>query len=58
MQRTNTKCVIIALDLAFKTHGYSQCLKSENGQPFSSNEFQGYIIFHGIVQVKGILYRP
>ena len=56
MQSTNAKYVINAVELAFKTHGYLQYLRSDNEQPFAFTKFQEYLTIHGIVQVKGMQY--
>ena len=42
----------------FQTHGIPESVRSDNGPPFSSAEFQGFLDYLGIVHLKGIPYWP
>ena len=42
----------------FQAHGIPESVRSDNGTPFSSAEFEGFLDYLGIVHLKGILYRP
>ena len=38
----------------FQTHGIPESVRSDNGPPFSSAEFEGFLDYLGIVHLKGI----
>ena len=42
----------------FQTHGIPESVRSDNGPPFSSAEFEGFLDYLGIVHLKGIPYWP
>ena len=42
----------------FQTHGIPDSVRSDNGPPFSSAEFEGFLDYLGIVHLKGIPYWP
>ena len=42
----------------FQTHGIPESVRSDNGPPFSSEEFEGFLDYLGIVHLKGIPYWP
>ena len=40
----------------FQTHGIPDSVRSDNGPPFSSAEFEGFLDYLGIFHLKGITY--
>ena len=42
----------------FQTHGIPESVRSDNGPPFSSAEFEGFLDYLGIVYLKGNPYWP
>ena len=42
----------------FQTHGIPESVRSGNGPPFSSAEFEGFLSYLGIVHLKGTPYWP
>ena len=42
----------------FQTHGIPESVRSDNGPPFSSAEFEGFLDYLGIAHLKGIPYWP
>ena len=42
----------------FQTHGIPDKVCSDNGPPFSSKEFEGFLDYLGIVHLKGIPFWP
>ena len=58
MRKTDAGRVIAALESVFITHGLPWSIRSDNGPPFSSREFEAFLDYLGIVQRKGIPYWP
>ena len=42
----------------FRTHGLPEALRSDNGTPFASREFEGFLEYLAVDHEKGIPYSP
>lgn len=42
----------------FQTHSIPESVHSENGPPFATTEFESFLDYLGMVDLKGIPYRP
>ena len=58
LSRTTARDVIAALQRIFRTHGYPEVLRSDNGPPFASGEFETFLQDNNIEHLKGIPYWP
>ena len=58
LHKTDAPHVIKTLEAIFRTHGLPNIVRSDNGPPFSSREFKGFLEYLGIVHKKGVPYWP
>ena len=58
LKKTDASHVTRAMEGIFQTHGIPESVRSDNGPPFSSAEFEGFLNYLGIVHLKGIPYWP
>ena len=58
LHKTDAAHVIKSLEAIFRTHGLPNIVRSDNGPPFSSREFKGFLEYLGIVHKKGVPYWP
>ena len=58
MKSTKAHLVIRCIEKMIITHGVPVTLRSDNGQPFDSEEFSEFCREYGITQIKGIPYWP
>ena len=54
--KTDAGTVIKCLESMFHTHGLPEALRSDNGPPFASREFEGFLEYLAIDHKKGIAY--
>jgi len=47
-----------SMEAIFRTHGLPEALRSGNGPPFASKEFEGFLEYLGISHKKGVTYWP
>ena len=55
---TDKSRVTRAMEGIFLTHDIPESVRSDNGPPVSSAEFEGFLDYLGIVHLKGIPYWP
>ena len=58
LTKTDAGTVIKCLQSMFYTHGLPETLRSDNGPPFASREFEGFLDCLAIDHKKGIPYWP
>ena len=58
LTKTDAGTVIKCLQNMFYTHGLPETLRSDNGPPFASREFEGFLEYLAIDHKKGIPYWP
>lgn len=58
MRKTDAQHVIKSLEAIFRTHGLPEVIRSDNGPPFASCEFESFLEYLGIVHKKGVPYWP
>ena len=58
LRKTDASHVTRAMEGIFQTRGIPDSVRSDNGPPFSSAEFEGFLDYLGIVHLKGIPYWP
>ena len=58
LKKTDVTHVTRAMEGMFQTHGLSVTVRTDNGPPFSSAQFGGFLEYLGITQRKGIPYWP
>ena len=58
LRKTDAAHVTRAMEGMFQTHGLPLSVRSDNGPPFSSTQFEGFLDYLGIVHKKGIPYWP
>ena len=58
LKKTDARHVIKSMEAIFRTHGLPETLRSDNGPPFASKEFEGFLEYLGIDHKKGIPYWP
>lgn len=58
MQSTSAQKVAAVLRRIFSTHGYPECLVSDNGPPFTSSEFKSFVDQCGILHKLTPPYHP
>ena len=58
LQKTNASNVIKCMESMFQRHGIPDRVRSDNGPPFASREFEGFLEYLGIEHRKGIPYSP
>ena len=58
LKKKDAQNVIRSMEAIFKTHGLPEALRSDNGPPFASKEFEGFLEYLGIGHKKGVPYWP
>jgi len=58
LKKTDASLVTKTMEGIYQTHGKPESLCSDNGLPFLSAEFEGFLDYLGIVHLKGIPYWP
>ncbi|XP_020616125.1 uncharacterized protein K02A2.6-like [Orbicella faveolata] len=58
LKKTDVQLVIKSMGAIFRTHGLPEALRSDNGPPFASKEFEGFLEYLGISHKKGVPYWP
>ena len=58
LKKTDAQHVIKSMEAIFRTHGLPDTLRSDNGPPFASKEFEGFLEYLGISHKKGVPYWP
>ena len=58
LKKTDASHVTRAMEGIFQTHGKPESVRSDNGLPVSSAEFEGFLDYLGIAHLKGIPYWP
>ena len=58
LTKTDAGTIIKCLEYTFRTHGLPETLRSDNGPPFASREFKGFLEYLAIDHKKGIPYWP
>ena len=58
LTKTDAQHVIKSMEAIFRTHGLPEALRSENGLPFASKEFEGFLEYLGISHKKEVPYWP
>ena len=58
LKKTDARHVITAMEGIFRTHGLPVSVRSDNGPPFTSKEFDAFLEYQGIEHKKGIPYWP
>ena len=48
----------MSLEAIFRTHGLPETVRSDNGPPFASKEFEAFLEYLGIEHKKGVPYWP
>lgn len=58
LSKTNAESVIKCMESMFHTHGLPETLRSDNGPPFASREYERFLEYLAIDHQKGIPYWP
>ena len=58
LKKTDARHVITAMEGIFRTHWLPVSVRSDNGPPFASKEFDAFLEYLGIERKKGIPYWP
>jgi transposase InsO family protein len=58
VKKTDAQHIITAMEGIFRTHGLPQSIRTDNGPPFASKEFESFLQHLGIEPKKGIPYWP
>lgn len=58
LKRTNAQHVIKSMEAIFRTPRLPEALHNDNGPPFASKEFEGFLEYLGISHKKGVPYWP
>ena len=58
LKKTDAQHVIKSMEAIFRTHGLPETVRSDNGPPFASKEFEAFLEYLGIEHKKGVLYWP
>ena len=56
LKKTDAQHVIKSMEAIFRTHGLPETVRSDNGPPFASMEFDGFLEYLGIEHKKGVPY--
>ena len=56
LKKTDARHVITAMEGIFRTHGLPVSVRSDDGPPFASKEFDAFLEYLGIEHKKGIPY--
>ena len=58
LKKTDANHLVRSLEAIFATHVLPQTIRSDNGPPFASKEFEGFLEYLGIEHKKGVPYWP
>ena len=58
LKKTDAHHVVKSMEAIFRTHGLPQCVRSDNGPPFVSEQFETFLEYLGTHQKKGVPYWP
>ena len=58
LKTTDAQHVIKSMEAIFRTHGLPETVRSDNGPPFTSKEFEGFLEYLAIEHKKGVPYWP
>ncbi|CAB4042236.1 Transposon Ty3-I Gag-Pol poly, partial [Paramuricea clavata] len=58
LRKTDAQHVIKSLEAIFRTHGLPETIRSDNGPPFASRDFEAFLKSLGIIHKKGVPYWP
>lgn len=58
LKKTDASHVIRPMEALFQTHGLPETVRSDNGPPFTSNEFVAFLDYLAIDHKRGIPYWP
>ena len=58
LRKTDAAHVKKSMEAMFNTHGLPDSVRSDNGPPFASAEFEGFLGYLGIQHKKGVPYWP
>ncbi|XP_015747449.1 PREDICTED: uncharacterized protein K02A2.6-like [Acropora digitifera] len=58
LKKIDAHHVIKSMEAIFRTHGLPECVRSDNGPPFASEQFETFLEYLGIQQKKGVPYLP
>ena len=58
LKKTDAQHVIKSMEAIFRTHGLPETVRSDNGPPFASKEFEAFLEYLGIEHKKGVPYWP
>jgi len=57
-KKTDAKAVIKCMQTIFRTHGLPETIRTDNGPPFASKEFEGFLDYLSIEHKKGTPLWP
>ena len=58
LKKTDTHHVVKSMEAIFRTHGLPECVRSDNGPPFASEQFRTFLEYFGIQRKKDVPYWP
>ena len=58
LRKTDAHHVVKSIEAIFRTHGLPECVRSDNGPPFASEQFETFLEYLGIQHKKGVPYWP
>ena len=58
LKKTDASRVIKCMETAFNTHGLPHSLRTDNGPPFASHDFESFLSYLAVDHNKGIPYWP
>ena len=58
LKKTDAQHVIKSMEAIFRTHCLPETVRSDNGPPFASKEFEAFLEYLGIEHKKGVPYWP
>ena len=58
IKKTDAQHVIKSMEAIFRTYRLPETVRSDNGPPFASMEFEGFLEYLGIEHKKGVPYWP
>ena len=58
LKKTDAGHVTKSMEAMFRTHGLPDIVRSDNGPPFASKEFEGFLDYLGVDHKKGVPYWP
>ena len=58
LKETDAHHVVKSMEAISRTHGLPECVHSDNGPPFASEQFETFLEYLGIQLKKGVPYWP